>query len=96
MAKVKSFQSESIAPEHVVDIFKRQICKGYYVAASTQSGLHVGEVTNISTLGNITVDTTGKSFGKVVIPRWANGRNIMIIENPQQSLPTEFLAQYVE
>ena len=96
MAKVKTYQSANIAPQDVVDIFKQQICKGNFVAASTQSGLKVGEVTNISPLGNITIDMTGKSFGKVVIPRWSSGRNIMIIENPQESLPTEFLSQFVE
>lgn len=96
MAKVKSYQSEKVALEHVVDIFKKQICKGYFVAASTQSGLHVGQVTNISPLGNVTVDTSGRSFGKVVIPHWSSGRNIVIIENPQQSLPTDFLSQFEE
>ena len=64
----------------VKDMFKHEVKEGYIIAAHTQSGLHIGRVTNISEKGNITIDRTGTAYGKRVIPFWVNHRNVLIIE----------------
>jgi hypothetical protein len=78
----------------VKDIFGREIKEGYFVVGSSDSGIHVGRVTNISKKAFITIDQSGEKYGKIVIPY---GRHkFFIIDNPQEALPPNFLSLFVD